>query len=498
MALELLGLKAGADDFEEEAIGVRAGDWNPAGSAKYIVDFRSTPPGAVVMVDGKLLCQDNSKGCSRTVTGGSHRVTMHKENHVKRTESVKVSKDTTVTWALEPDSGLLTVTAAPPGPGPSSVSRPGSAVERKPMSLVDFEAASLNEQVILVQERMSALRRSSIGKMEELLVAHPYYQNKAEIYFRLGEAHWEEAHFRHLLARKNWMVARDKFTKGLVEKKPVEPRNDQSVALKYFRLILAESPDYARFDQVLYYLGRGSLEAGRSSKDVQLRKEGVQYFTRMVQMYPKSSLIAQARLNLGDYYFETRSLDYARVDYEKIINNHPDAEMFNYALYKLAWVYFLLNQLEKSADTFEALVVRLTAGGKAYGRKFLEQALADLVLPYSQLDGGWRRAVEAYTRSEDALDCGGHYAHALQRRLASMGRQDEAAALARELKGSSELSNGEYRPCQLSGGGGGGCSLSSTQRGDSADGTVVLLFVGLLLGLVFRSGKLTVAPQESS
>jgi len=114
MALELLGLKAGADDFEEEAIGVRAGDWNPAGSAKYIVDFRSTPPGAVVTVDGHLLCQDTSKGCRKMIAGGTHRVTMQKEKHVRRSESVAISADASVEWILEADVGWLTVTSAPP------------------------------------------------------------------------------------------------------------------------------------------------------------------------------------------------------------------------------------------------------------------------------------------------------------------------------------------------------------------------------------------------
>jgi TolA-binding protein len=269
---------------------------------------------------------------------------------------------------------------------------------RKAMSLVELETANLSQKVQEMQEKMSVLRQTQIKKMEELLATQPYYENKAEIYFRLGEAYWQENHYQYLSQRKVWMDAIEKFDEGVVKERPTEPSEDYTVALEYYRKVLREFPDYPRIDEVLYYLGRGALEAGRSNKDVQLQREGVKHFTNLVQNYPDSRLIPQALLHLGEYYFDTHSLYYAKVNYEKIITNYPAAPMFNYALYKLGWVYYNLTEFRKAIETFQAVIETIKAEGQAGKVEFREQALNDLVLSFVEVDDGWREAREYYTK----------------------------------------------------------------------------------------------------
>ncbi len=299
---------------------------------------------------------------------------------------------------------------------------------KKAMSLIELETAKLNEQVIQAQERMSSIRQDTIRKMEELLATQPYYENKAEIYFRLAEAYWQENHYQYLVARKNWMKALDAFDEGVVKEKPVEPSEDYSVSLEYYRRVLREFPDYVRIDEVLYYLGRGALEAGRSSKDVQLQREGVKHFTNLVQNYPDSEHIPQALLHLGEYYFETHSLYYAKVNYEKIINNYPDAGMYNYALYKLAWVYYNLTEFRKGIETFHAVVDAIKHEADTGKVEFREQALNDLVLSYVEIDDGWKEALEYYTKE---IDEGGAYKklHVIGELYVAQGKDDDALAL---------------------------------------------------------------------
>ena len=272
---------------------------------------------------------------------------------------------------------------------------------KKAMSLVELETSKLNEQMMKMQERMSSLRQDTIKKMENLLATQPYYENKAEVYFRLAEAYWQENHYQYLVLRKKWMDAMDKYEEGVVKTRPEEPTEDYSVSLEYYRRVLREFPDYGRIDEVLYYLGRGALEAGRNAKDVQLQREGVKHFTNLVQNYPQSKNIPQALLHLGEYYFETHSLYYAKVNYEKIINNYPDASMYNYALYKLAWVYYNLTEFRKAIDTFHA-VVEAIKGESIRGRvEFRDQALNDLVLSYVEVEDGWKEALEYFTKEID-------------------------------------------------------------------------------------------------
>ncbi len=65
------------------------------------------------------------------------------------------------------------------------------------------------------------------------------------------------------------------------------------------------------------------------------------------------SRAAQGSLSsLGDYFFQTDSLFYAKQNHEKIINNFKNSPMFNYALYRLGWVYLDLAESEKAAKTF--------------------------------------------------------------------------------------------------------------------------------------------------
>ena len=245
----------------------------------------------------------------------------------------------------------------------------------RPMSLVDLETSNLSNNVQEMQEKMSGLRQSQIKKMEELLATQPYYENKAEVYFRLGEAYWQERHYKFLLARKVWLETLVAFHEGVLKERPVEPLEDNNVALNYYRKVLQQFPLYPRIDEVFYYLGRGALEAGRCNKDVQLQREGVKHFTYLLQNYPDSKLIPQSLLHLGDYYFDTHSFYYAKVNYEKIIKNYPAATMYNYALYKLGWVYYSLTETEKALNTVREVLRQGTSSRQAGRDELTHHAL---------------------------------------------------------------------------------------------------------------------------
>lgn len=99
----------------ETDIGETATDWNPETAQMVIANFESDPPGALVMMDGNLLCQDTAKGCSRMIVPGPHRISMKLEGYADRTETVEVGEGATIRWPLEATFGLLTVRTTPPG-----------------------------------------------------------------------------------------------------------------------------------------------------------------------------------------------------------------------------------------------------------------------------------------------------------------------------------------------------------------------------------------------
>jgi len=113
---ELFGLEAVASQPQDTTLGEHPTEWVPeATGEQVIVSFSSDPPGAIVSVDGKLLCQDTSKGCSKMLVAGAHRVSMQMEGYLDHSELVAVEKGTKIAWKLSPDFGWLTVRSTPPG-----------------------------------------------------------------------------------------------------------------------------------------------------------------------------------------------------------------------------------------------------------------------------------------------------------------------------------------------------------------------------------------------
>jgi len=98
----------------EGRIGETRPEWQPeAGQRRTVVRFTSEPAGAVVLLDGELLCQ--ATPCSREVAAGRARVSMQKERYGARADWVELARGAAVHWALTPDFGWLTVTSEPSG-----------------------------------------------------------------------------------------------------------------------------------------------------------------------------------------------------------------------------------------------------------------------------------------------------------------------------------------------------------------------------------------------
>jgi tetratricopeptide (TPR) repeat protein len=87
------------------------------------------------------------------------------------------------------------------------------------------------------------------------------------------------------------------------------------------------------------------------------------------------------------------------MNYETIVQNFRTSHMFNYALYKLGWVYFNLREFERAVETFQA-VVREIDKSKTKQIEFRDQALNDLVPAYAELERGWPLAKAYYTKVE--------------------------------------------------------------------------------------------------
>jgi tetratricopeptide (TPR) repeat protein len=83
------------------------------GEADALVRFRSEPAGAMVELDGEVLCQQTP--CSRNVTAGDHLITMKRETYETFSKRLPLAPGTIVSQSLTPTFALVTVETSPPG-----------------------------------------------------------------------------------------------------------------------------------------------------------------------------------------------------------------------------------------------------------------------------------------------------------------------------------------------------------------------------------------------
>ena len=105
---QILGKKSQQSLFQEGKFGGRHESWDIGGGKETIVKFESDPSGAVVIADGKILCQ--STPCSKMLAQGKHEIEMQKENYVPKLQKQEIKDGENVKFILDPDFSYLNVT----------------------------------------------------------------------------------------------------------------------------------------------------------------------------------------------------------------------------------------------------------------------------------------------------------------------------------------------------------------------------------------------------
>ncbi|MGK0362684.1 MAG: hypothetical protein ACI9U2_005005, partial [Bradymonadia bacterium] len=199
---------------------------------------------------------------------------------------------------------LPTIEAPPPStprpaPNPPVPATPPRTVHGTvPRSLVMDSSperafvASLEQRVVSKEQRVSQVRQRQIRGMRKILRDKPQYKNKADLLFRIAEREWDEGKYRYFLKRAQYDKEIEAHFNGTLKKKPEEPVRDYSKALKEYKTLLKQFPNYTRIDAVMFYLGRGLQSAGK-------KKEGADYMLRLTRVYPKSKFVTRAYLAVG-------------------------------------------------------------------------------------------------------------------------------------------------------------------------------------------------------
>jgi TolA-binding protein len=251
--------------------------------------------------------------------------------------------------------------------------------KRGPMKLEVFDRFD--------KERLQEKTSEQIKTLRELINQTPQ-EERADLYFRLGEHYWENSqYFDHVGHRyddfrnkPDWPEKKRLQAQAWSQAKEYRKK----AATEYFNII-KNYPKFPRLCEAYFFLGKNLIEMGEPQKGLDVYRGMLKRFGRS---YPKCPFIPNAYLAFGEYYFEKGQVKTAKGSYETVLR-FRDTSVYGFALYKIAWCEYNLVQYQASLNQFIAVIryARDEAGYKGGNSRrlaLLREATRDMVLAYSK------------------------------------------------------------------------------------------------------------------
>lgn len=168
------------------------------------------------------------------------------------------------------------------------------------------------------------------------------------------------------------------YQKGQLKELPKEPVQDYSTLVNRFKPI-AKHYQYGKGADAIQYITAFALyEQGK-------RDEAAKIFEEMLKTYPSSDYFLEVSFRLGEFYFETGQMGEALDAYKKALN-YRDSLLYEKAMYKIGWIYYKIDNFEKSAQSFVSVVdSKWSLDGKQDG--LTEEAISSAVMALSHFKG---------------------------------------------------------------------------------------------------------------
>lgn len=255
----------------------------------------------------------------------------------------------------------------------------------------DYFAAERKGITPEAAKQADALRVKTIEQIKGLL-ANKNGANQFELMLRLGELYVEHSdHIRdqeieyYVFQYDKWKVA-DAKTRGKAPEVNYKASEAQlQLAVSAFRKIVNTFPKHERTDAALYSL---SNTLSRLNDE-----NAVMYYKQLIAQHPRSPLIPDAWLALGEFYFDKHKIPDATNAYQQVME-YKEHRAYPFAVYKLGWCYYnnqgtsdksTAEALKKSVAAFK-LVVKLSDKVKKTNFNLRDEAIRDLVMVFAETE----------------------------------------------------------------------------------------------------------------
>ena len=255
--------------------------------------------------------------------------------------------------------------------------------ERRVLKLSDVDSQTKSEAY---RQMAREKRHESMKFLKDILDNRaPSGTQKAEMMLRLAELYFEEGRDIYFDEMQQFNTDYDACfndpkcaDSGRLEKMTADNAESNkwaNRAIKLYRLILNNYPQYGRADQATFFLANALVDIGQ-------REEGVKEYKRLVRTYPDSGYLPDSYVQIGEYYFDENNAYKALMAYQKA-TRYKDSPQYAFANYKLAWCYYNVGEYGKGIETMKGVVAfSMTAAEGQDDKKRLtlqEEALKDLV-----------------------------------------------------------------------------------------------------------------------
>lgn len=224
------------------------------------------------------------------------------------------------------------------------------------------------------------LREEAISAHEKFIADHPSSIYTPRRMFRLAELYFEDSEEAFLAEIDRYAELEVLFDQGKVDFLPEPPLKDYRKSIALYKRVIADFPKYEDLGAVYYMLGYSySDESGKHLDPGRARE----VYSELLANVPDSAYRAQAYFRLADLHFEENDFQQALGKYKTLVEemegratNLPiekwsdtEQRFYEQALYKLAWTYYKLDNLDVAINEFVRLIDwadrREAATGKA-------------------------------------------------------------------------------------------------------------------------------------
>ncbi|OFZ12364.1 MAG: hypothetical protein A2Z20_00855, partial [Bdellovibrionales bacterium RBG_16_40_8] len=237
-----------------------------------------------------------------------------------------------------------------------------------------------------------------IDQLYTLAKRYKTSSKRGELWLRLAEQYVEKARLIEFRLINNHDVNMQSYLSGKIKNKPklnLAPANIYNKkAIDLYEGFLRDFPQDSKVDQALFFLGFNYFELGDSTK-------GQLYYSRLTKEFPRSLYVIESNFALGEYYFNFEKWNEGLTYYSRVAQQKTN-RLYSFALYKMAWCFYKLNQAKTGMKYIEQVIYE---GRRSKGQKdstlggvsrirLATEAIRDLIIFFAE--AGDYKSARAY------------------------------------------------------------------------------------------------------